>query len=229
MPTVPAASQTASDHYVDGRADNYLLHHQKTLRNRLTSAREVRLLYQALIDAGRPKSAIDLPCGTGRFWPAFARAGVQTLWAFDASENMLRVAASQRSGEHFPARLQPMSAFEPAIADKAVEFTACLRFYHHLAKAEDRLALLSTLSRITRGHIALSLWVDGNLGGWRRMRRQAVKGIVATPGYGRRLCRAREDVEAEFRQAGLQTVRHYDVWPGLAMWRLYLLRVPAGA
>lgn len=226
MPINQTTVPPAGDAYQRDRADAYLSHHRKSLRNRLTSDREIRLLYRALVDAGRPESAIDIPCGAGRFWPAFQAAGVRRLWAFDASENMLRVAAEQTLSPNLPARLEPMSAFAITLADKSVDFSACMRFYHHLARAEDRLLLLEQLARITRGHVALSLWVDGNFGGWRRMRRQSTKEPVATAGYGRRLCQTRAMLEAEFREANLKVVQHYDVWPRIAMWRLYLLRVP---
>ena len=62
--------------------------------------------------------------------------------------------------------------------------------------------------------VALSLWVDGNLAGNRRMKRTAP---AETPGYGRRLCRRREDVEEDFRSMGFGIRSHYDVWPHVYM------------
>ncbi len=43
-----------------------------------------------------------MPCGTGRFWKRFARAGVNDLIAADASPAMLEVAAEQRLGAGLP-------------------------------------------------------------------------------------------------------------------------------
>lgn len=145
-----------------------------------------------------------------------------TLIAGDASEGMLRVAQTNRLSEDFPAKLLHTSAFDIALPDKAVELAACLRFCHHLAMREDRMRVLTELGRVARSHVAISLWVDGNLPAARRLRRPA---RAAESGYGRRICRRRTEVEGEFAEAGLEIVCHYDVWPRLSMWRLYLLRV----
>jgi len=211
------------DHYRQAGAERYDVHHAKSLRNRLTSWRELKRLEQALCDAGNPKSALDMPCGTGRFWPAFRRAGVERLIAADASDGMLAVAEHNRLGPGLPDQLLKVSAFSLDLPDKATDFVACLRFYHHVALPEFRFQLLRELQRVSRGHIAISLWVDGNVGGNRRMRRQRRELAVPVPGYGPRICRPRAEVEAEFHEAGLEIVRHYDVWPLLYMWRLYLL------
>ncbi|MEZ5559364.1 MAG: class I SAM-dependent methyltransferase [Pseudomonadales bacterium] len=214
--------QTAEDHYRGGRAEHYEAHHRKNLRTRLTTWRERQVLVNALRDAGSPRSALDLPCGTGRFWSAFERAGVDDLIAGDASEGMLGVAAGNRLGEHLPSKLIQSSAFAMDLPDDAVDFAACLRFYHHLSRREDRIRLLAELRRVAREYVAISLWVDGNLGALRRLRRPARPVEV---GYGRRICQRRHDAEAEFREAGFSIVRHYDVWPLVGMWRMYLLRI----
>jgi SAM-dependent methyltransferase len=209
-----------SDHYSLQRAQRYHHHHQESLRTRLTSWREQRCLARALRDAGAPATLLDLPCGTGRFWRAAADAGVQTLIAADGSPGMLKVATGSRVNESIPQRLIETSAFAIDLPDNSVDAVACLRFYHHLAVAEDRQTLLRELMRVSRQHLILSLWVDGNYAGNRRMRKTA---RPPTPGYGPRICRRRDDVEAEFAGIGCRIVRHYDVWPGIYMWRFYLL------
>lgn len=210
----------SSDHYDPNRARHYEEHHAKSLRTRLTSWRERQVLRHALRDAGHPESALDLPCGTGRFWPVFARAGVTRLVAADGSKGMLQVAEANRLGPGMPAELLETSAFDMALPDRCVDFAACLRFYHHLSMPHDRQRLLSELRRVSRRHVAVSLWVDGNLAGNRRLRKPPPAPVA---GYGKRLCRRRSEVEGEFREAGFRIVRHYDVWPHVYMWRLYLL------
>ena len=133
---------------------------------------------------------------------------------------MLEVAATHRISPSLPARLIETSAFSIALPDASVDFAACLRFYHHLSRPEDRAALLGELRRVSRRHVAISLWVDGNLSGNRRIRRPPPP-VVA--GYGKRICRKRDEVEAEFTSAGYRILRLYDVWPRIHMWRLYLL------
>lgn len=209
-----------SDHYDPKRASHYQAHHRKNLRTRLTNRRELHCLYRALRAAGSPRRALDLPCGTGRFWPAFARAGVETLLAGDGSAAMLDVASANRISEHLPAELVECSAFNMTLPDQCVEFAACLRFYHHLARSEDRRALLEELRRVSSRWAAVSLWVDGNLAGNRRLRRPQPESSI---GYGRRRCLRRAEVEREFGEGGFRIVRRYDVWPRISMWRLYLL------
>lgn len=208
------------DHYTLERAGAYAQHHHKNLRTRLTTRRELAVLERALRAAGAPREVLDLPCGTGRFWPAMAEAGVRSLIAGDNSEGMLEVAAGHRLGAEFPVRLIKTSVFDIDLPDRSVDLVACLRFFHHLAHAEDRRRALAELKRVSRRYVALSLWVDGNLAALRR----SADGAESAPrGYGRRRCVRRAVVEAEFEAAGLRVVDHFDVWPRLAMWRLYLL------
>lgn len=140
--------------------------------------------------------------------------------AADNSQGMLEVAEENRLAPTIPEQLIESSAFEIALPEKSVDFAACMRFYHHLARPEDRCTLLAELKRVSRHYVALSLWVDGNLQGNRRLRKPQPP-VVA--GYGRRRCRRRDELEAEFAANGLRIVNYYDVWPRLSMWRLYLL------
>ncbi len=58
------------DSYSGARAASYAAHHRKSVRTEVTTLRERWLLTAALRDAGGPAKALDLPFGTGRFWPA---------------------------------------------------------------------------------------------------------------------------------------------------------------
>jgi len=208
------------DHYALNRADAYATHHEKSARTKLTTRRERNLLARALRRAGTPQVVLDLPCGTGRFWPAVAASGAQRLIAGDNSEGMLEVAGRNALGPGFPERLINTSLFAIDLAEESVDFVACMRFFHHLAHSEDRLAVLAEIKRVSRGFAAISLWVDGNLGAWRRRRRTPPP---AERGYGKRICITRDEIERDFASADFNVVDHFDVWPGLAMWRMYLI------
>lgn len=214
---------TELDHYPGDRAIAYQHHHSRTLRHRLTSSREQACLARALEHAGRPARVLDLACGTGRFWPVFAANGVVEVIAADASSGMLAQAAENRQSPTIPSRLLLTTAFSLPLEADAVDFVACMRFYHHLAHADDRLRVLAELARVSSGHVALSLWVDGNYGSFRRSRKS---GPATRSGFARRVCRPRAEVEAEFESAGFGIAARYDVWPRISMWRLYLLSVP---
>lgn len=211
------------DVYTPRRAARYHTNHKRSLRARLTNQREQKNLLKALQLAAPLDSALDLPCGTGRFWPPMQQAGIRTLIAGDISAGMLGVAAENRLSEDLPARLLELSAFDIALPDDSVDIAICMRFYHHLSRTEDRLRLLAELKRVARRYIAVSLWVDGNFRSWKAGDRFA---RTDEAGYGKRICRPRAEVEAEFLQAGLTIRCHYDVWPRLDMWRLYLLELP---
>jgi SAM-dependent methyltransferase len=208
------------DHYTLNRADAYATHHDKNARTRLTTRRESALLARALRRAGTPQVVLDLPCGTGRFWPAVAASGAHQLIAGDNSAGMLEVAGRNALGPGFPERLINTSLFAIDLADDSVDFVACMRFFHHLAHSEDRLAVLAEIKRVSRRFAAISLWVDGNLGAWRRRNRML---HAPEPGYGKRGCITREQIESDFASADFTVVDHFDVWPGLAMWRMYLI------
>ncbi|MCZ6711323.1 MAG: class I SAM-dependent methyltransferase [Gammaproteobacteria bacterium] len=213
-------STADKDHYTLNRADAYATHHEKSARTRLTTRRERSLLARALRAAGTPQVVLDLPCGTGRFWPAVAASGAQRLIAGDNSAGMLEVAGRNALGPGFPEQLINTSLFAIDLADDSVDFVACMRFFQHLAYSEDRLAVLAEIKRVSRRFAAISLWVDGNLGAWRRRGRSLP---TRERGYGKRVCIPRDQIESDFAAADFTVVDHFDVWPRLAMWRMYLI------
>jgi ubiquinone/menaquinone biosynthesis C-methylase UbiE len=203
------------------RARHYDNRHRESMIARFITWRERKCVSKALYYAGSPVTALDLPCGTGRFWPAFAGAGVIRLIAADNSADMLEVAEHNRIDEEIPRELLKCSAFSIALPDNSVEISICLRFFHRLAMGNDRRILLDELKRVSSsGYVLLSTMVSGNLVGNRKIRKKAG---AATPGYGRRFVRTPADVDAEFLENGFRIVRHYDSVPGIDCWRFYLL------
>jgi hypothetical protein len=100
-----------------------------------------------------------------------------------------------------------------------------MRLLHHIGEAADRSTLLREFHRVSRDSVILSLGVDGNYQAWKRRRleqRRQARGD--SDGYQNRFVLPREQVEQEFRAAGLRIDSHYDFLPGYAMWRVYLLR-----
>lgn len=213
-------------HYGEERAESYDAHHAKSFRNRLTTWREQQCLRQALELAAPLGRVLDLPCGTGRFAAVLAKLNFDHLTIADNSPGMLAraedayaaIAKTPDGSSRVVAR--ELSAFEIDLPDKSIDTIACMRFFHHLAYAEDRQRVLTEFRRVSTGMVAISLWVDGNLGARRRARRPARE---VTPGFGRRQVIERKLFEAEFAAAGYKEVSHWDMWPGVTMWRQYLL------
>ena len=188
------------------------------------------------------RRVLDLPCGTGRFADSLSGLDFEHLTIADNSPGMLAravaafeavvvpenaTAAAAESATYpktrFDARL--LSAFDIDLPDNSVDFIACMRFFHHLAYAEDRQSVLAEFRRISNKEsmLAVSLWVDGNLGSWRRSRKSTT---LRERGFGRRRVVERAVIEQEFSDAGYTVIKYWDMWPGLTMWRQYLLQLP---
>jgi len=224
------------DHYTPAQAQAYERHHQKNRRTKLTTFRERQLLRMALRLAGWPEVVLDIPCGTGRFWCAFAQSGVRKLIAADNSQGMLDVARGSlgpgvvnaglslrggvRAGQMQVTQLNT-SVFDIALADDAVPFVACLRFFHHLSESVDRRRALAELRRVSTCNVAVSLWNDGN---WQALRRRHTK-PARTPGYARRSVTPCGLIEQEFRESGFTIVGRWQAWPYWSLWCTYLLEI----
>jgi hypothetical protein len=96
-----------------------------------------------------------------------------------------------------------------------------MRFLHHLAHRDDRLAALADIRRVTRYGAIVSLWTDGSREGRRRLREQNASTLPR--GFGRRVCVERTTIERDFTDAGFTGATGLDFAPGLSMWRVYAL------
>lgn len=204
----------------------YLNKHQDGLARRLSHWRDLQVARQALRLAGEPNLLLDLPCGAGRFWPMLTQNKNRVILAADNSADMLATARAGQPSE-IVARIKTFqtSAFDIDLGANAVDCIFCIRLLHHIEAAEHRLAILREFHRVTRDSVIISLWVDGNYKSWRRQRlerRRAAKGLEGK--NQNRFVVRREEIEAEFKEAGFRVIGHRDFLPGYAMWRTYVLR-----
>jgi ubiquinone/menaquinone biosynthesis C-methylase UbiE len=200
--------------------------HRRTMGRRLSNWREQQMAAHALARAGRPAVILDLPCGTGRFWPLLARTTDQTILAADNSESMLAVAREVNP----PALLERItlfqsSAFDIRLEDESVDHVFCMRLLHHITRSEDRLAILREFHRVTRRTVALSLWVDGN---YKARRRRLLEARRTRKTFQNRCVLERRLIETEFRRAGFAVAAHFDFLKFYSMWRLYVLQKQPG-
>ncbi len=200
--------------------------HNRNLWRRVSDYREKSLTRRILGELGQPETVLDLPCGTGRFWPVLAETPGLNIIAADSSQGMLRV-AEENCPREFRDRITILhtSAYDIDLADDSVDTVLSMRLLHHIGSGEKRMRILKEFRRVSRKFVILSLWVDGNFKAWRRVqrdRRESSLGIKRPA--NRFLCR-RETIAEEFRRAGLEIIRHYDLFPYYSMWRFYLLRV----
>jgi len=212
-----------SEKYTEDHARYYFEKHDQEFWRRLSNWRDHQVCAKALKIAGNPKSILDMPCGTGRFWDLLTKDPDCKLWASDNSQDMINAGLKFRPPE-IARRFETFqgSAFDLPVEDNFVESIFCIRLMHHIGKHEDRLKLLSELARVASDSVIISLWVDGNLGSWKRKRHEAKRG---KKGYQNRFVIPRSVIENEFEESGLAIEAKLDFIPYYAMWRTYVLKV----
>lgn len=204
--------------------EEYVGQQEHTLSRRLSLWRDAQLARMALRDAGEPGLVLDLPSGSGRFWPVLAEHANRVILAADPSTDRLALAEAQSSNEvRKRIRTFQSSAFSIGLSANAVDCIFCMRLFHHLDDSDKRGAILDEFHRVTRDTAIVGLWVDGNVKSWRRKRQQGRQDIGMTAPRNRFVV-CRSDIESEFARAGFRIVDHHDFLPGYAMWRVYVLR-----
>ncbi|MBM3393001.1 MAG: class I SAM-dependent methyltransferase [Betaproteobacteria bacterium] len=217
-----------SDKYDPEHARKYFHKHNTGFWRRLSTWREVGMARKALVMAGRPRSVLDLPCGTGRFWAMLAEEGGRRIFVADNSQNMIDTGMALRPRD-VTARIGKTfqcSAFDTELPDNLVECVFSIRFLHHIQKSEDRVRILREFARISSGTVVVSLWVDGNFRAWRlqrKLERRARKGQSAMPRD--RILLKQSEIERDIAAAGLETIGHVDFIKYWDKWRAYVLRV----
>jgi ubiquinone/menaquinone biosynthesis C-methylase UbiE len=204
-------------------AKYYFEKHENEFWRRLSNWRDHQIVRKALRLAGNPKTVLDTPCGTGRFWDVLAEIPDRVIYASDYSQNMIDVGMTCRSPD-LTRRVQPFqaSAFDLPVPENFVESILCIRFMHHLANPEDRLKLLTEFHRVVSDTVIVSLWVDGNLKAWIRNARE--KKRSARHKYQNRLVIPVKVIEQEFQQCGFVIEARLDFLKYYHMWRTYVLR-----
>ena len=212
-----------SEKYNEDHARYYFEKHEQEFWRRLSNWRDHQVCARALRIAGNPKSILDMPCGTGRFWDLLAKDPDCRLWASDNSQDMINTGLKYRPPE-IASRFETFqgSAFDLPVEDNFVESVFCIRLIHHIGEHEDRLKLLAELARVSSGSVIISLWVDGNLAAWKRKRLEEKRGKKA---YQNRFVIPRTVIEEEFKESGLAVEARLDFIKYSAMWRTYVLKV----
>jgi ubiquinone/menaquinone biosynthesis C-methylase UbiE len=210
-----------SEKYDEEHAQAYFKKHNTGLERKLTNFRDHQIGRKALVLAGNPKSVLDMPCGTGRFWDLLAEEPERTIYASDYSNDMINMGLKFRAPE-IVRRIETFqaSAFNIPVEDNFVETIFCIRLIHHVGKKEERLKLLHELHRVCSNSVIISLWVDGNLKAWRRKKLEAKRGKRS---YQNRFIASVSDIEAEFKETGFSIKGKLDFIPFYSMWRTYVL------
>lgn len=217
-----------SDKYDPDHARKYFHKHNTGFWRRLSTWREVGMARKALQLAGQPRSVLDLPCGTGRFWAMLTEQQDRKIYVADNSQSMIDAGLELRPREVTARIAQSFccSAFDTGLPDNFVECVFSIRLLHHIEKSEDRILMLKEFARISSGTVIVSLWVDGNFRAWRHEVNEARKERIRGKERARdRFVFRRAEIERDFAAAGLEVIGHTDFIKHWDKWRAYVLRV----
>jgi len=211
-----------SKKYNEKHSENYFHKHNTGFWRRLSASRDIQVARKALKLAGNPKTVLDVPCGTGRFWGLLTEIPDRVIYACDNSQDMLDTGLKFRAPE-IVKRIESFqgSAFDLKLDDGCVESVFCIRLIHHMGDTEDRLKLLQELKRVSSSTIIISLWVDGNYQSWRRKKKESKS---KRKSYQNRFVISAKEIESEFEKTGLKVEHQIDFMPYYSMWRTYVLR-----
>jgi SAM-dependent methyltransferase len=226
MTSKPIPKPEFSEKYDSKHARNYFEKHEDGLWRRLSNWRDHQIARKALRLAGNPKSVLDAPCGTGRFWDVLAEDPNRTIHASDYNQTMIDTGLTHRPPK-LTARVKAFqaSAFSLPVPDNFVESIFCIRFVHHLGQSEDRMVLLKEFHRVSSDSVIVSLWGDGNL---KAAARKSLERKRSQRDYQNRFVIPAETIEQEFTAAGFKVEARLDFLKYYHMWRTYVLRkIPA--
>lgn len=211
-----------SKKYNPAHAEQYFHKHNAGFFRQFSTWRDRQVARHALKLAGNPKTVLDVPCGTGRFWEVLSQMPDRVIYACDNSQDMIDVGLRLiNPGVTSGIQCFQGSVFDLAVADEFVACVFCIRLIHHIGEASDRVKLLQELRRVTSSTLIISLWVDGNFQAWRRQKKEAKR---PRKSYQNRFVITAQTIENEFAQTGLQVEHRLDFMAYYSMWRTYVLR-----
>src|SRR5262245_8738322 len=130
-------------------AEDYDFHRFSTPERQKRNARKWAAIRKALAAATGVRTILDLPCGTGRFTGALARAGYEIVGS-DISLEMLGKAASIPDGKQPSIRgyVQANAEHLP-LRNDSLDCVVCIRFMMHVDPAH-RVNMLREFARVSR-------------------------------------------------------------------------------
>jgi ubiquinone/menaquinone biosynthesis C-methylase UbiE len=178
-------------------AEDYDSWRYETPRGRRRNRRDLAAIGRALDEAarrgGQVRSALDLPCGTGRLVPLLFERRIAASGA-DVSLDMLRQAV-RKFGKEFP--ILQCSADAIPLRDTSLDAAFAIRFLFHLDRA-GRVRVLREMARVSRRWLILDVRHRYNLR-WLGWRIRHTLGLL--PRVQERF--SRRGLEEELSEAGL--------------------------
>lgn len=188
---------------------------------RIADHRE-RALVSRLLERVAPASGrgllLDVPCGAGRFLGVAAARRWRVVTG-DSSTAMLHLCGAVGSGVDGWVGNAALSAFALPFRDRQFDAVLCIRFLHHFATTEERVAVLRALGRVARGAVVVSFFSSRSLQSLRREIRRRWRGRSS-----RRYSLSPRAFRREAERAGFRVERILSSFPGGSEWSVALLR-----
>jgi SAM-dependent methyltransferase len=135
-------------------AEDYDFHRFSTPERQKRNARKWAAIQKALSLTTGVRTILDLPCGTGRFTGALARAGYEVVGS-DISLEMLGKAQAQGDAQMAQGTSAPIRGYVQANAEHlplrgdSLDCVVCIRFMMHVDPAH-RVNMLREFARVSR-------------------------------------------------------------------------------
>lgn len=206
--------------FKENEVKDYEKRRYRGLDQRLVHGRERYLLNKIM--RGLPDSrgtALDLPCGYGRFSSLLSEQGYIPV-SCDFSLEMVRRARTKYRDSRNDIGLGCVADAKRALPfrKRTFDLVFCMRFFHHVRVGEERRSILEEFASVSRGYAICSFYQTLKLHEWqRRLRKKFGKSRAPIKMISRR-----EFLESAGR-AGWEPVGIYPLFRGLHAQHIVLL------
>jgi SAM-dependent methyltransferase len=179
-------------------AERYNRKHGRTKKDVL----EEGCLLRGLADVPEGSLVLDMPCGTGKLIHFLRKQGYRVCGC-DSSDNVLAVARKRYvadSGESLDGNpdvvIEQQDGFNLTYSDDHFDAVVCNRLLHHFHSPDTRRALLTELTRVSRGPVVISFFCSESFSAIRFRIKSRLKGENPTSRIPIPLDTLKADIEA---------------------------------
>lgn len=141
---------SSSDHYYGEAAKDY----EAKRSHKPVWDREQRWVKKALSESGSGSRCLDVPVGTGRFFPFYRERALEVV-GVDLSHDMLSEARQRALNEGIEVSLKQASILELPFDYDSFDIAVCIRLLQWLTP-DDADRAIAELARVTKGAVLVS-------------------------------------------------------------------------
>jgi len=208
-------------------SDLEVAHYEKTryrgLDQRLVHRREEKILEKIFGIIGMNSgTAMDIPCGYGRFTGFLVRQGLTTVCS-DYSISMVRRALQRTDETESSAGFVADAKQRLPLKDSSADILLSMRFFHHIHAPDSRRFILSEFGRVTSRWVVVSFYQSSPLHRLQRFVRNLLKKTQ------RKIKMIdRKEFEQALEDSALQLERTFPLFRGIHAQRIVLLKNESG-